>query len=212
MNMMRHCRQCRADAVGLLGEDRSAEFTTEKIMEMEVSYDIELRQAYQNAVEQERLAKVAAKNAELETLAREEASDVKILDRRRHQGRRPRQRALWPRQGVPGLRAQHLGREIRRSPPRRSLLPGRLRRGGQSRDRHQGDQRLHRGVRRQDRTLPEGQPDRRRHRSGRSIRLRVHRAIRHRLFQGLSRRVKRGEIAHVARGDADIRQGAYISA
>ena len=29
MNMMRHCRQCRADAVGLLGEDRSAEFTLE---------------------------------------------------------------------------------------------------------------------------------------------------------------------------------------
>jgi len=41
MNMMRHCRQCRADAVGLLGEDRSAEFTTDKIMEMEVSYDLE---------------------------------------------------------------------------------------------------------------------------------------------------------------------------
>jgi len=79
MNMMRHCRQCRADAVGLLGEDRSAEFTTEKIMEMDVSYDLESRQAYQSAVEQERLAKVAAKNAELETLASEEASDVKIL-------------------------------------------------------------------------------------------------------------------------------------
>jgi nitrogen fixation protein NifB len=79
MNMMRHCRQCRADAVGLLGEDRSAEFTTEKIMEMDVSYDLESRQAYQNAVEQERLAKVAAKNAELETLARQEASDIKIL-------------------------------------------------------------------------------------------------------------------------------------
>lgn len=27
MKMMRHCRQCRADAVGLLGEDRSQEFT-----------------------------------------------------------------------------------------------------------------------------------------------------------------------------------------
>ncbi len=79
MNMMRHCRQCRADAVGLLGEDRSAEFTTEKIMEMDVSYDLESRQAYQNAVEQERLAKVAAKNVELEKLAREEASDIKIL-------------------------------------------------------------------------------------------------------------------------------------
>ena len=48
-------------------------------MEMEVSYDLESRQAYQSAVEQERLAKVAAKNAELETLAAEEASDVKIL-------------------------------------------------------------------------------------------------------------------------------------
>ena len=31
MNMMRHCRQCRADAVGLLGEDRGAEFTMDKI-------------------------------------------------------------------------------------------------------------------------------------------------------------------------------------
>ena len=27
MKMMRHCRQCRADAIGLLGEDRSQEFT-----------------------------------------------------------------------------------------------------------------------------------------------------------------------------------------
>jgi len=26
MKMMRHCRQCRADAIGLLGEDRSSEF------------------------------------------------------------------------------------------------------------------------------------------------------------------------------------------
>jgi MoaA/NifB/PqqE/SkfB family radical SAM enzyme len=31
MNMMRHCRQCRADAVGLLGEDRGQEFTMDKI-------------------------------------------------------------------------------------------------------------------------------------------------------------------------------------
>lgn len=79
MNMMRHCRQCRADAVGLLGEDRSAEFTTDKIMAMEVSYDLESRKAYQSKVEEERLAKVAAKNAELETLAGEDAADVKIL-------------------------------------------------------------------------------------------------------------------------------------
>jgi nitrogen fixation protein NifB len=78
MNMMRHCRQCRADAVGLLGEDRSAEFTTEKIMEMEVKYDLDTRKAYQAKVEEERQAVVAAKHAELESLAGA-ASDVKIL-------------------------------------------------------------------------------------------------------------------------------------
>ena len=39
MNMMRHCRQCRADAVGLLGEDRGEEFTLDKIDGMEVDYD-----------------------------------------------------------------------------------------------------------------------------------------------------------------------------
>ncbi len=78
MNMMRHCRQCRADAVGLLGEDRSAEFTTDKIMEMEVKYDLESRRAYQSKVEEERVAKVEAKKAELETLAGA-ASDIKML-------------------------------------------------------------------------------------------------------------------------------------
>jgi nitrogen fixation protein NifB len=64
-NMMRHCRQCRADAVGLLGEDRSAEFTTDKIDDMEVVYDLEKRRAYQAEVEAERQAKVAAKQRAL---------------------------------------------------------------------------------------------------------------------------------------------------
>ena len=39
MAMMRHCRQCRADAVGLLGEDRGEEFTMDKIDGMEVDYE-----------------------------------------------------------------------------------------------------------------------------------------------------------------------------
>lgn len=39
MNMMRHCRQCRADAVGLLGEDRGEEFTIDKIEAMNIDYD-----------------------------------------------------------------------------------------------------------------------------------------------------------------------------
>ncbi len=38
MKMMRHCRQCRADAVGLLGEDRREEFTLDKIEHREVDY------------------------------------------------------------------------------------------------------------------------------------------------------------------------------
>ena len=76
--LMRHCRQCRADAVGLLGEDRSAEFTTDKIMAMEVKYDIDTRKAYQAKVEEERVAKVAAKQEELAELAGT-SSDIKVL-------------------------------------------------------------------------------------------------------------------------------------
>lgn len=43
MNMMRHCRQCRADAVGLLGEDRGSEFTMDKIEEMEIDYEAAMK-------------------------------------------------------------------------------------------------------------------------------------------------------------------------
>ena len=75
MNMMRHCRQCRADAVGLLGEDRSSEFTTEKIDAMEVTYDAESRRTYQELVEQERKATVAAKLAGQQELAQLAAAD-----------------------------------------------------------------------------------------------------------------------------------------
>jgi nitrogen fixation protein NifB len=78
MNMMRHCRQCRADAVGLLGEDRSNEFTTEKVMEMDVHYDLKIRQAYQEDVERQRAAVIAARNEELKTLAGNE-SELSIL-------------------------------------------------------------------------------------------------------------------------------------
>lgn len=64
-NLMRHCRQCRADAVGLLGEDRSEEFTLDKIDEMEVVYDLDKRRTYQNKVEAERQAQHDAKLAAL---------------------------------------------------------------------------------------------------------------------------------------------------
>jgi nitrogen fixation protein NifB len=64
MNMMRHCRQCRADAVGMLGEDRGAEFTMDKIEKMEINYPEAMKM---------RAEVHAAINAELESkrLARE---------------------------------------------------------------------------------------------------------------------------------------------
>ena len=73
MNMMRHCRQCRADAVGLLGEDRGAEFTLDKIAALEIdetflanarSVRESVRQNIASAMaEQERRAKAPAGQA-----------------------------------------------------------------------------------------------------------------------------------------------------
>ncbi|CAI7980019.1 MULTISPECIES: nitrogenase cofactor biosynthesis protein NifB [unclassified Parafrankia] len=51
MNMMRHCRQCRADAVGLLGEDRGDEFTPETYQGREIAYDLEGRLAAHAEIE-----------------------------------------------------------------------------------------------------------------------------------------------------------------
>ena len=78
MNMMRHCRQCRADAVGLLGEDRSAEFTTDKLDTMQVHYDADARKSYQAGVEREREAQAAARQSQLAALAGEH-SEIKVL-------------------------------------------------------------------------------------------------------------------------------------
>lgn len=62
MNMMRHCRQCRADAVGLLGEDRGQEFTMDKIDAMAIDYAaaMEKRAAIHAAIEAARDADRAA--------------------------------------------------------------------------------------------------------------------------------------------------------
>jgi nitrogen fixation protein NifB len=79
-NLMRHCRQCRADAVGLLGEDRSEEFTLDKIEQMEVVYDLDRRRAYQDKVEVERQAQHAAKQEALAAAsAVDVADDLKVL-------------------------------------------------------------------------------------------------------------------------------------
>jgi nitrogen fixation protein NifB len=59
MNMMRHCRQCRADAVGLLGEDRGDEFSMEKVELMDIDYEAAMvkRKKIHDAIEAELEAK-----------------------------------------------------------------------------------------------------------------------------------------------------------
>lgn len=61
MKMMRHCRQCRADAVGLLGEDRSQEFTKDKILEMQPEYDPAVRAQVRANIERNKEAIAQAK-------------------------------------------------------------------------------------------------------------------------------------------------------
>ena len=71
MKIMRHCRQCRADAVGLLGEDRSQEFSKEKFSEMTSEYDPAKRQEVHAGIEKFReevkIAKDLVKNTNLVT-------------------------------------------------------------------------------------------------------------------------------------------------
>ena len=66
--LMRHCRQCRADAVGLLGEDRGQEFTLDKIGD-DLVVDPTKREAYREVVARERADHAAAKKAAKATLA-----------------------------------------------------------------------------------------------------------------------------------------------
>ncbi|MDZ4876105.1 MAG: FeMo cofactor biosynthesis protein NifB [Chroococcidiopsis cubana SAG 39.79] len=79
MKMMRHCRQCRADAVGLLGEDRSQEFTKEKFMEMTPEYNLETRQEVHAGIEKSKEEIKAVKEKAIETLHTVETLHVTSL-------------------------------------------------------------------------------------------------------------------------------------
>lgn len=59
MDIMSHCRQCRADAIGLLGEDRHAEFQLERIAGLEIDHQaaMQRRIAERARIEAERAAK-----------------------------------------------------------------------------------------------------------------------------------------------------------
>ena len=54
MNIMRHCRQCRADAVGMLGEDRSEEFSGDDALQAAETYDADERRKLHQEIERGR--------------------------------------------------------------------------------------------------------------------------------------------------------------
>lgn len=62
MRMMRHCRQCRADAVGMLGEDQGSKFTLDKIEGRKIDYEgaMEKRRQVHTAIEANRTARMTA--------------------------------------------------------------------------------------------------------------------------------------------------------
>jgi nitrogen fixation protein NifB len=52
-NLMKHCRQCRADAVGLLGDDQGPSFSLDRLPEMP-EVDHESRRSYRAVIQRER--------------------------------------------------------------------------------------------------------------------------------------------------------------
>ncbi|MEA3640371.1 MAG: nitrogenase cofactor biosynthesis protein NifB [Lamprobacter sp.] len=85
MAMMRHCRQCRADAVGMLGEDRGAEFSIEKIEQMDIDYAAAMarRAAVHAEIEAKRQAQREASRQATQTSGGEVFVALDSLTRRR---------------------------------------------------------------------------------------------------------------------------------
>ncbi len=75
--LMRHCRQCRADAIGLLGDDRGQDFTLDRLPEA-VVYDPAPREAYRTFVATERGDRGAAREDALRSVGAV-ADDVRLL-------------------------------------------------------------------------------------------------------------------------------------
>ena len=75
--LMRHCRQCRADAIGLLGEDRGQEFTLDRLPEI-ATYDPAARDAYRAFVAADRGDRGAARDDAMRRIGAV-ADDARLL-------------------------------------------------------------------------------------------------------------------------------------
>jgi nitrogen fixation protein NifB len=69
VKLMRHCRQCRSDAVGLLGEDRSREFTLASLPPAPAQDAADVRAAHRAAVARRRERDEAARREALRDVA-----------------------------------------------------------------------------------------------------------------------------------------------
>jgi nitrogen fixation protein NifB len=87
MNLMRHCRQCRADAVGLVGEDRGSEFDENEFRQKDLrtlamQYNIKDRAAHHEKIEQWRKALEKANDRiKIEQATKEQLGSKKSIKR-----------------------------------------------------------------------------------------------------------------------------------
>ena len=85
--LMRHCRQCRADAVGLLGEDRGQDFMLDRLEE-QAAYDASRHAAYREVIVAERSEHAAEKRAAEQRLGAMQAAPAVLLAIATHGGGR----------------------------------------------------------------------------------------------------------------------------
>ncbi len=77
-NLMKHCRQCRADAVGLLGEDRGGSFGLDRLPATP-EVDHESRRAYRAVIDRERRHREAATAKAEAMLANVNTEDRRLI-------------------------------------------------------------------------------------------------------------------------------------
>ena len=196
---------------GLLGEDRSAEFTTDKIMEMEVNYDLDTPQGLSG---QGRggasWRRSRPRTPSWQTLAGE-SERHQDPDRGRDQGQRPHQRAFRPRQGVPDLRTQR-PRAPNSSAIAEWICTARAAMAKRTASRPSSAPSTTAPRCSSPRSAVVRRTADRRPASSLWINTRFEfieqSAIAY--FKDYLGRVNRGDIQHIVRGDADIRQGAFI--
>lgn len=107
MTLMRHCRQCRADAVGMLGEDRGSEFALDKLGEREFSAaELSAAQDKRQAVRAGLLAKMQAERQQRSPAVIGATQPLHFMPRPAPAATRPVLMAVAAKNGVVG---EHFG-------------------------------------------------------------------------------------------------------